>query len=165
MNKKNLLIISIVVVLIGAVILIKELTRTNNNVSASQANTVQTANTNADFTKLYEKYTNLKKSGKPFLVVFSYEGQCCESTRLLLEKYNKQVKGIIEEYKNKIGSLYIDVEKANAQDNEGLSKIAGENKVAQIPSLLIVDAAGNKKELFSGEFQREKVINILKSLS
>ena len=160
-SKRNLIIIVAVVVVLGAFIGIKELLLNHNHPQPEA---------DAEFhrpvrSELYTKYATIKSSNKIGLIVISYEGQCCPSTKEFLDKYNRQANQLIQKYKNQVSALFIDIgQLGNEQKNE-LTRIANEIGATRLPSLAILKKDGKLHQLFTGPFDINTVGNIIWKLS
>ncbi len=133
--KRNILVISAAMLIISTIIIFKTL-KTEGTINSGNAS--ETIETQENRSNLYSKYSRLKKSNKVGLIVISYEGQCCERTRIFLEKYNKDALALINKYQNKIETLYINVANLGLEDKAALSKIANENGALRLPSMLFL---------------------------
>jgi thioredoxin-related protein len=111
---------------------------------------------------LEEQYKSITSSSKPSIIVFSYDADCCETTKKFFNAYNTKAKQLMKEYENKVGTLFINTGTVTEdKENEVLSKIANDNNVSILPSILILDANGDKIKVFEGTLDNKEVRKIL----
>lgn len=157
MKKKNLIITAAVVAIILSIILVKEVFIKKNSVQIEQTTTSE----DIDYTKRYEQ---IKKSGKPSIIVFSYEGQCCPGTKRFLQMYNNSVLSIFDLFKDKIKSLFINTGSLSVEQKKDVVKIAKQIGARRLPSMVILDKTGKVYKSFLGRFNENDVKNIIKGL-
>ncbi|MGM0366562.1 MAG: TlpA family protein disulfide reductase [Actinomycetota bacterium] len=106
---------------------------------------------------LEQKYELILESGKPSIIVFSYDADCCESTRIFFENYNSQVYEIMEEYGGDFDTFFINTGILSSQDMKITLEIAQENGVVNLPSILILDSEGKVSKVLAGPFEKEEL--------
>ncbi|MFO7928606.1 MAG: hypothetical protein ACQEP5_09835 [Actinomycetota bacterium] len=109
---------------------------------------------NRDLETIYEE---ILKSGKPSIIVFSYDAECCESTRIFFENYNKKALEIINANKEKFDTLFINTGILGKEDMETALKIAEDNRVVNLPSILILDPKGKPYKVISDIFEESEI--------
>jgi len=147
MKKRNIIIISIVFILLITIFTVKIFKQKENKPISS--------------TDLKTQYNYIKTSSKPSLIIFSYDADCCESTKKFFDEYNSSAKQLMKDYEGKFISLFINIGTLNDNEEEILLNIEKENDVSQIPSLLIRDSSGKPIEVIEGPFDSDEVRKIL----
>jgi hypothetical protein len=151
LSKRNLIIVSIVFIAVISVFSAKIFAERSNKVQIDSATL-----------SLEEQYEKIIKSSKPSIIIFSYEGDCCESTKKFFDEYNSKARKIVKEYEGKFETLFIDTANIiDKKDNDALMKIAKAHNVSGLPSLLILDSKGTALELFESIFDETEVIKSL----
>lgn len=110
---------------------------------------------------LKSEYEKILKSGKPSIIVFSYDADCCASTKMFFDDYNKKALGLMEDYKDRFDTLFINTGILNEKDMDTALDIASKNEVLTLPSILILNSAGKTYEVIGGPFEESLVKNIL----
>lgn len=113
------------------------------------------------YVDLKTQYEQIKKCGKPSIVIFSYDGDCCENTKRFFDEYNNKAKMLISDYENKVNGVFINTGALSEKDNDVLAKIAKENKVNNLPFILIMDKTGEIFKVIEGKFEDEEVRKII----
>jgi hypothetical protein len=109
-------------------------------------------------------YEGILKSGKPSIIVFSYDAECCESTRIFFENYNKKAFEVINANKEKFDTLFINTGILGKEDIETALKIAEDNGVVDLPSILILDPKGKPYKVISGIFEESEINKALEGV-
>lgn len=121
----------------------------------------QAKNMDENFQTTYDEF---KTNGRASLMVFSYEGECCDNTKLFLSAYNQDAKSLLSKYKEVCNTLYINIGILTESQNRDALKIARENKVNVLPSILILDKGGKVAKVLPGNFKKDEAINIVDTL-
>ncbi len=109
-------------------------------------------------------YEEILKSGKPSIIVFSYDAECCESTKIFFENYNKKAFEIINANKEKFDTLFINTGILGKEDMEAALKIAEDNGVVNLPSILILDSKGKPYKVIGGIFEESEINKALEGV-
>lgn len=117
---------------------------------------------NAD--SLRADYDKILKSGKPSIIVFSYDADCCASTKAFFDEYNGSVKEIMRKYSDNFNTLFINTGTLDDKDMDTAVEIASGNNVVNLPSILILDKSGSAYKVIEGVFDEEEVKEILKGM-
>jgi len=110
---------------------------------------------------LKSKYEKILKSGKPSIIVFSYNADCCASTKMFFDDYNKKALDLMEDYKDRFDTLFINTGILDEKDMDSVLDIASKNEVLTLPSILILNSAGKTYEVIGGPFEESLIKNIL----
>jgi len=135
----------------------------NNSINDDEDNSKSSSNVTDEVNSkdLEAQYKKIVESGKPSTIVFSYDADCCEKTRIFFDDYNKKVFALMEENKDKFDTLFINTGILDKKDMDTALDIASKNEVLTIPSILILDSAGKAYEVIGGQFEESLVKNIL----
>jgi hypothetical protein len=146
-SKRNLAIIAIVFIAVIAVFSVKILAG-KGKVQKSDKSSLT----------LEGRYDKVIKSSKPSIIVFSYDADCCESTKKFFDEYNTKARIIMKAYENRFETLFINTGTISSkEDNDALVKIANDSKVSKLPSILILDGKGIPVKIFEGVFDDKEV--------
>ncbi|MDZ7837086.1 MAG: hypothetical protein U5N58_03560 [Actinomycetota bacterium] len=122
------------------------------------------AQTQEESLSLKQYYDQMLNSGKPSIIVFSYDAECCESTRIFFENYNRQAYDIMERYQDSFNTLFINTGTLSSEDMQTALEIAQDKGAAALPTLLVLDSKGEAYEIFEGTFQTEDVEEVLEEV-
>lgn len=151
MNKRNLTIVSIVFLAVIVLFSVKILT----GKGSEQRKDISSFS-------LEEQYKRLSSSSKPSIIVFSYDADCCETTKKFFNDYNTKAKQLMKDYESKFETLFINTGIiTDDKENEVLMKIANDNDVSVLPSILILDAKDKKVKVFEGTLDDKEVRKVL----
>ncbi|SHJ75778.1 hypothetical protein [Paramaledivibacter caminithermalis] len=153
MSKKKFGILILVILAVVGVILAKELFAKSNIES-----------TNEGSFSIEQEYEKIKKINKPSIIIFTYEGDCCESTKKFFDNYNSMANKLISKYKDSFESLYINTGILSKDDQEILMKIANENSVKKLPTIVIRNYEGKVIKVIEGPFIEKEVKDIMDGL-
>ena len=106
-------------------------------------------------------YGRFIKSGKPSMLVFSYDADCCPGTKAFFEEYNAAAKKLMEEYKSKFNVLFINIGILDKANMETAVEIATQNEFLNLPSILLLDSTGKSYKVIEGQFDEAEVKKIL----
>lgn len=106
-------------------------------------------------------YDRFVESGKPSMLVFSYDADCCPGTKAFFESYNTSAKKLMEEYKAKFNVLFINIGILDKTNMETAIEIATQNEVLNLPSILLLDSSGKSHKVVEGVFDEAEVKKIL----
>jgi len=101
---------------------------------------------------------------KPAVLVFTYNADCCESTKEYLEKHSAIAKSLEQKYSSRINFVWIDVALYNEVDKEVLFSIAKKYGVTGIPALVLIDSKGQPAPLIIGELNEKATADKLEGL-
>lgn len=111
---------------------------------------------------LEEQYSRINNSVKPSIIIFSYDADCCESTKKFFNDYNSNAKKLMKDYNNKFETLFINTGVIESEkENKVLEKIAKDNEVSKLPSILVRDSKGKKIKVFEGTFDDKEIRKVL----
>jgi len=122
------------------------------------------ASGNESLEDLQSEYEKILKSGKPSIIVFSYDADCCASTKKFFNDYNKKALGLMEDYQDRFDTLFINTGILNEKDMNTALDIVSKNEVTTLPSILILNSAGEAYEVIGGPFEESLVKNILEGM-
>lgn len=156
MNKKMWIGMGVLVVF-AAIILAKELVVEK----AAKENTAA-----ADPFTIKENLDKAIALGKPVILAFSFEADCCPGTKKFFDDYNLQIKQLFSEYEGRVTGFFINTGNLKEETRDLLMEVAKRYQVQQIPSLIILDGAGEKHYQVEGPFQldhiREKLGQVIR---
>ncbi|KOA19788.1 hypothetical protein CLHOM_18770 [Clostridium homopropionicum DSM 5847] len=92
MNKRNIIIISIVFISLITLFIVKTF--------------IQNENKPISFTDLKTQYNYIKTSSKPSIIIFSFDADCCENTKKFFNDYNSMARKLMKNYEGKFISLF-----------------------------------------------------------
>lgn len=101
------------------------------------------------------------ESGKPSILVFSYDADCCASTKAFFDDYNGMAKKLLEEYKSKYNTLFINIGILDENNMSTAIEIAAQYEALNMPSILILDKTGKAYKVIEGLFDEAEVKQIL----
>ncbi len=111
--------------------------------------------------KLNIQYENFKKSNKPSMIIFSYNADCCKTTKKFFDEYNIKANELMSEYEGKINILFINTGILDEKDEEALKSIEKGNRISKIPSILLMDSSGKSYKVIEGLFDEGEVREII----
>ena len=106
-------------------------------------------------------YQRFIESGKPSILVFSYDADCCATTKAFFDDYNGAAKKILEEYNSKFNTLFINTGILDKNNMNTVVEIASQNKVLNLPSILILDKTGKNYKVIEGPFDEIEAKKVL----
>lgn len=107
---------------------------------------------------IYQRFIG---SGKPSILVFSYDADCCATTKAFFDDYNGTAKKILEEYKSKFNTLFINTGILDKNNMDTVIEIAKQNQVLNLPSILILDKTGKTYKVIEGPFDETDARKVL----
>ena len=110
---------------------------------------------------LRSTYQSFIESGKPSILVFSYDADCCASTKAFYDNYNGMAKKLLEEYKSKYNTLFINTGILDENNMSTAIEIATQYEALNMPSILILDKDGEAYKVIEGLFDEAEVKQIL----
>jgi thioredoxin-related protein len=126
------------------------------------------SNSNSTDTVVEEETNSLKniyqrfiESGKPSILVFSYDADCCATTKAFFDNYNGMAKKILEDYKSKFNTLFINIGILDKNNMNTAIDIATQNEVLNLPSILLLDKTGKVYKVIEGPFNDDEVRKVL----
>lgn len=150
MKRKQVIILISVLTLVLVVVLIKTKISTNvNEIVNDQPLDLQT------------QYEAIEKTKKPSIIVFSYDGECCESTKQYFDTYNAKVERIFEDYKKHFETLFINTDSLTEEEKKYLMTILSENRFKRLPTFVIRNQNGVPYKAIEGSFDDIKVRELL----
>ena len=114
-----------------------------------------------EINSLKSMYQSFIESGKPSILVFSYDADCCPSTKAFFDNYNVTTKKLLEEYKSEFNTLFINTGILDKNNMNALVEITSQNQVLNMPSILILDKDGKAYKVIEGLFDEAEVKQIL----
>jgi len=106
-------------------------------------------------------YGRFIESGKPSILVFSYDADCCATTKAFFDNYNGIAKKILEGYNGKFNTLFINTGILDKNNMNTVIEIATQNEILNLPSILILDSSGKPYKVIGGVFDEAEVKQIL----
>ena len=136
---------------------------TSNNTGGKEDNSSNESSNTSDeednsLKGIYERFL---ESGKPSILVFSYDADCCASTKAFFDNYNGMAKKIIEEYNGQFNTLFINTGILDKNNMNTVIEIATQHEILNLPSILILDKAGKPYKVVEGLFDEAEVKKIL----
>lgn len=110
---------------------------------------------------LEDIYQRFLESGRPSILVFSYDADCCPGTKAFFEEYNDAVMKLMKSYTGDFDALFINIGILGEKNMDTAVEIASQNNVLNIPSILILDRFGNGFKVIEGPFDKVEVKKIL----
>lgn len=154
MSKRNLGIVIIVFIAVIAVFSIKIITGKGTHLQ-----------NNRETESLEKQYKRVIDSSKPSIIVFSYDADCCETTKRFYNEYNAKAKKLMKDYEGKFETLFINTGIINEeQERDMVKKIAREYGVKSQPSLLILDDKDKRVKVIEGDFDDKEVRKLLEEV-
>lgn len=102
-------------------------------------------------------YEKMKKSGRPSIIIFSYDADCCENTRKFFNEYNEKAKKLMSDYEKDFNTLFINTGILDEEDKKNAVNIAKVNKVVNLPFILLIDKKGRTIKVIEGVFDDNEV--------
>ena len=106
-------------------------------------------------------YGRFIESGKPSILVFSYDADCCATTKAFFDNYNGIAKKILEGYNGKFNTLFINTGILDKNNMNTVIEIATQNEILNLPSILILDKTGKAYKVVEGLFDEAEVKKVL----
>ena len=128
-----------------------------------QANSKESSNISSeeDPNSLKSIYQRFIESGKPSILIFSYDADCCATTKAFFDNYNGMAKKILEDYNGKFNTLFINTGILDKNNMNTVIEIATQNEILNLPSILILDSSGKPYKVIEGVFDEAEVKQIL----
>lgn len=101
---------------------------------------------------------------KPAVLVFTYEADCCPSTREYFDRHKQTVQELESKYKNYVNFTWIDIAFYQETEREALMELANKYSVTSIPALVLVGKDGQADAPIVGEIDASGVDKQLQSL-
>jgi len=114
---------------------------------------------------LKDIYKRFIESGKPSIIVFSYDADCCPTTKAFFDDYNDMVKKLLKEYKDRFNTLFINIGILDENNMNTAVEIATQNEVLYLPSILILDKTGKAYKVIEGTFNNAEVKKVLDGIT
>lgn len=94
---------------------------------------------------------------KPVALVFTYNADCCPTTKEYFDKHRSSVKNLEKKYAQSVNFVWIDIAYYDEHDREGLNSIARKYGVTAVPALVLIDSRGNSQPVIMGEIDEKSV--------
>lgn len=107
-------------------------------------------------------FREITESGKPSVVVFSYDADCCETTKAFFNEYNTKAKAFLEEQKNKSNTLFVNTGVLDEEQVTEFLRIANETGITEVPCILLLDASGKPVQVLTGPFDAVAVTEAIR---
>ena len=134
---------------------------TSENENNNQANDTVDEKEQEDPNSLKSIYQRFIESGKPSILVFSYDADCCATTKAFFDNYNGIAKKILEEYNSKFNTLFINTGILDKNNMNTAVEIATQNQFLNLPSILILDKTGKAYKVIEGPFDENDARKVL----
>ncbi|MBM7855858.1 thiol-disulfide isomerase/thioredoxin [Desulfohalotomaculum tongense] len=163
MGKRSVLVLLLVVLLVGGVALARPLVSGEQNgdlaaSSSSSANPVPARDT------LDSLLTGVLNGKKPAVLVFTYDADCCPSTREFFDQHKQAVQTLERKYKNYINFVWIDIAFYQETEREALMKLAQKYAIASIPAVVLIGKDGKAVPPIVGELDPAELDKQLQGL-
>jgi len=107
---------------------------------------------------IYERFLN---SGKPSILIFSYDADCCPGTEAFFEEYNAKAMNLVESYSGIFNAVFINIGILDKTNMNTVTELAVKYEVLNLPSILILDVSGQSHVVIDGKFNEDEVKKIL----
>ena len=101
---------------------------------------------------LAASYQSFKQSGKPSVIVFSYDADCCETTKRFFNEYNTKARALLEKYRKRFNTLFVNTGTLDEEQVSEFLAVAREAKITEVPCVLLLDSSGQPVQVVSGPF-------------
>ncbi len=108
-----------------------------------------------------EMLEQLKKDGKPSIIVLYYESECCASSVEYYSEYRKRAMQLLEENKSRAGTLYIDTTKLTEEQAKAVYEMTADYKINIYPTVLLLDTEGELLKTVNGVIDVKYVNEII----
>jgi len=135
-----------------------EETSVSENENDEDANDTSSEEDPNSLKSIYQRFI---ESGKPSILVFSYDADCCATTKAFFDDYNGAAKKILEQYNSKFNTLFINTGILDKNNMDTVVEIASQNKVLNLPSILILDKTGKAYKVIEGPFDKIEAKKVL----
>lgn len=98
------------------------------------------------------------------MLVFTYDADCCSSTKEYFEKHRTAVKSLEQKYSAEVNFVWIDVARYGEAEKDSLVSIAKKYGVSAIPALVLIDAKGKPLPAVFGEINEKTIAGKLEGL-
>lgn len=95
------------------------------------------------------------------VLVFSYDAECCPGTQEFFAAYKEDVCHAMEPFSDKVQFVWINAGVENKAWQDEIAAIARQYSVTHLPSLLVINTAGETIELIVGSFDENQLHLIL----
>ena len=95
--------------------------------------------------------------GKIVVVAFSYDAECCPGTEEFFIAYKESVLNVLNQYREEAQLVWLNVGTPQKQDQEEMMVLAGQYGVEYLPSLLILNSAGETIDILAGPVEEEQL--------
>lgn len=148
--KRKMLIFVAFIIAVAVLLIIKGNLRTQSTHNAFLDTTMD----------VEAEYGRLKNSGRPSIIVFYYESDCCTNTKEYYEEYKKRAIQLLKDNNRDLGTLFINTIELTEAQGKAVQKIAEENGITAYPSILLLDSNGEPAKIINGFFEN-KTVNVI----
>ncbi len=163
MKNKSVIVLVLVVLVVGGIALAQSLNKGRQDgdpaVSSSSTSSPSSAQENLD--NLVAGALNGKK---PAMLVFTYEADCCPSTREYFNQHKLTVQELESKYKHYVNFAWIDVAFYQETERRALMKLAKKYSVASIPAVILIGKDGQASSPIIGEIDSDEMDKQLQRL-
>lgn len=101
-------------------------------------------------------------SNKPTLFVFTYAGDCCETTKKFFDDYNQQVAAAVSRCGTALNVVWLDTAVSDEASIKAIEDLAYRYGVLYVPSVLLIGARGESLLVKAGPVVSEDLGGALK---
>lgn len=101
---------------------------------------------------------------EPAVLVFTYNADCCPSTKEFFDKHRAAVKKLEQNYASGANFVWIDVALYDRVDRDALMEVANKYGVTAIPAVVLIDAKGKPLPVMMGELDEKAASDKLAGL-
>ncbi|SHK12635.1 Thioredoxin [Geosporobacter subterraneus DSM 17957] len=130
------------------------------------------------FSKIWEKESSISENGivigsyeniiknnkKPTIIVFSYDADCCPSTKKFFDDYNEKINKVAKGYKEDLNFIFINTGTVNVEDKKQIIKIAERYDVEYLPSIVLLNNNGESLKVIVNDFEEEELHDLIRPL-
>ncbi|KUK63262.1 MAG: hypothetical protein XD84_2118 [Desulfotomaculum sp. 46_80] len=98
------------------------------------------------------------------VIVFTYNADCCEGTRILFETHRDSVKELENKYGQRVKFTWYDIAVEDKDYQESMMNMAKKFNVDRIPALVVTDIESRVLVKQTGQLQMEEINRIFKEL-
>lgn len=98
------------------------------------------------------------------MIVFSYDADCCETTKAFFREYNSKAKAFLERQKSESNTLFVNTGIMDEQQVSEFLRIAQEANITEVPCVLLLDSSGKPVQTILGPFDATAVSKAVEGL-
>lgn len=106
----------------------------------------------------------IENNKKPTMLVFSYDADCCPSTKKFFDDYNEKINKVAKEYRDKLNYIFINTGIVNENEKKQVIEIAKHYDIDYLPSIVLLNHNGEMLKIIVNDFDEQELLDLIRSL-